>query len=230
MARHGSIGAAFEIWQAGGRILSIDNPVRLHILRQLEHGPRTLNELVATTKKAKSTLSALHMPPLLETGLVQQSLDPHDARVKWYKLAGARLGSSAVAVDQLRDAVLGYVRAQGLVPVKPVVELLDLRALVAATKKAYSDGVAQRLGLLVARTISTKEPGERARQIASSMERDGFGRMVATGPAVRPDAQHAAAMRAFLQHVADAAMAGPAAVPGVAAPGTPATPATAGKH
>jgi DNA-binding transcriptional ArsR family regulator len=161
----------FEIWQAGGRLLSLDSPVRLRILHQLEKGPRTLNELVAVTRKSKPTLSSLHMPPLLKAGLVAEAPDPRDSRVKWYRLIGTRVGASTADPTKLHDAVVQYAQGQGLLPLEPLLEALDLKQLVASPDRAYVDGVARRLGRMISKALEGKDHATKIGEINRILER-----------------------------------------------------------
>lgn len=197
---------AFEIWQVGAGVVPVDSPVRLRILRQLEHGPRTLSELVAATRKAKSTLSALHMPPLLKAGLVTQAPDPGDARVKWYRLQGSRLGSSSVDAGSLREAVLAYAQEQGLVPLRAVVAALAAPELFTRSSRPACDALATRLGALFGDRVRAPEGPERRAQVAAILEAAGFGRVAWTEAGAR--AQPASPWPAsFVCAVADAAAA-----------------------
>ena len=174
MGRPKASPTLFEIWQAGGKIASIENPVRLKILRHLEQAPRTLNELVVATRKSKPTLSTLHLPPLLQTGLVQEQPDPHDGRVKWYRLVGTRLGSSAVDASALRDAVLGFVESRGFMPLHPLLEILRPEELVNAAPD-YADGVAGRLGTLLGRMLLQRDRAKAVHELSQVLERTGLG-------------------------------------------------------
>ena len=174
MGRPKAAPTLFEIWQSAGKIVSIENPVRLKVLRHLEQAPRTLNELVVATRKSKPTLSSLHLPPLLQTGLVQELPDPHDGRVKWYKLIGTRLGSSAVDASDLRDAVLGYVEGRGFMPLQPLLEILKPEDLVKASPE-YADAVADRFGHLLGRMLLQKEKAKATQELSQILERTGLG-------------------------------------------------------
>lgn len=136
----------FEIWEAGSRIHSVDNPVRLKVLRALEARPRKLPELVRITGKAKSTLSELHVGPLVEAGLVAEHADPKDSRSKLYELRGHRLGSSDVDVPRLRASVLAYASRAGVSGPAALLRVVDPVALVAVDEPDYVDAVAERLG------------------------------------------------------------------------------------
>lgn len=204
MGRPKATPAAFEIWQSGRRIASIDNPVRLRILRLLEHGPKTLNELVVATRKAKPTLSSLHIPPLVQHGLVAEAPDPHDGRVKWYRLVGHRLGSSAVEPAELRDAVLGYVESRGFLPLGPLLEVLQPARLVRESP-TLADEIAERFGTLLGRMLLTKDRARATAELAQILERAGLGRVQWTGTAldVSPSDPE---LRGFLTRASEAAL------------------------
>ena len=168
-------GGGFEIWQAQDRIHSLDNPVRLEILRYLAEGPKTLNELVARTGKAKSTLSALHVPPLLEGRLIEDVPDPRDARIKTYRLVGVRLAQSDLAPPRLRDAVLDYVRQKGVVPLDHLLKILDLPALVASgANPEYLQNVADRAGEMLAPLVTSENADAGARELRAFLHRHGL--------------------------------------------------------
>jgi DNA-binding transcriptional ArsR family regulator len=197
--RRGAASPVFEIWQVDGRVASIDNPVRLQILAHLERRSATLGDLVRATKKAKSTLSSLHIRPLLQAGLIGESVDPNDARVKWYSLRASRLGSSAVAPATLRQAVIGFVQGAGLLPLGPLLAILDLQQ-VAKLPKTYTDGLADRVGDFLRRMLASRDAIPELNALLEA-ERlgtvDGKGRVKAHDDALRP----------FLQQVVDRVLA-----------------------
>jgi DNA-binding transcriptional ArsR family regulator len=198
--------AAFEIWKAGDRIHSVDNPVRIEILGQLEKKPLTLKHLVKITGKAKSTLSAVHLQALLEAGLVKEAIDPKDARVKWYALAGSRLGASSVEKARLRDAVLQFVNSSGLIPLGPLLEVIDVARLVEAPGNAsYAAGVADRLGRLLGRMVMATDPKDAARELSHLFEAAGLGKLEWSGSDVKTPAR-ATALQRFAKATADAAL------------------------
>ncbi|HEX9815449.1 MAG TPA: winged helix-turn-helix domain-containing protein [Candidatus Thermoplasmatota archaeon] len=204
MGRPKAAPTLFEIWQAGGKIASIESPVRLKILRHLEQAPRTLNELVVATRKSKPTLSSLHIPPLLQTGLIQERPDPHDGRVKWYKLVGTRLGSSAVDAADLRDAVLGYVESRGFMPLHPLLEILRPEELVKVAPE-YADRVATRLGELLGRMLLQKDKNRAANELAKVLESAGLGTVKWVGTSLDVTTPNAALHR-FVTRAAEAAL------------------------
>lgn len=194
----------FEIWQAGGKIASIENPVRLKILRQLEQAPRTLNQLVVATRKSKPTLSSLHIPPLIQTGLVEEQPDPHDGRVKWYRLVGTRLGSSAVDAAALRDAVLGFVESRGFMPLHPLLEILRPEDLVKAAPE-YADDVATRFGALLGRMLLQTDKARAAQELARILERTGLGSAKGNGASFQVTAANPV-MQRFVARAAEVAL------------------------
>lgn len=174
--RPGDPTPRFEIWQAGNRIHSIDNPVRLRILRWLEHQPSRLTDLVKHVGKAKSTLSALHIPPLLEARLIEEVSNPQDARVKIYRLVGHRLGSSAVEAKELRDAVLSYVEGTGAIPLGALLRIVDPEALVASGARAdYVEEIARRIGQSLARMLTHDEFETAVRELSDLLEAASLG-------------------------------------------------------
>jgi hypothetical protein len=163
-----------------------------------------LTELVRGTRKAKPTLSTVHVPPLLESGLVRESVDEKDARVKWYQLSGYRLGSSAVDRAKLRDAVLGYVQSTGVMPLAPLLTVLDIPSLAESGDAAYVDGVADRLGRLLGRLIFG--PGAVA-ELGQLLDRHGLGRIESGPPRLRVT-PGPGIPEAFLRRVVEAALKG----------------------
>lgn len=148
----------FEIWQRGDRIHSIDNPVRLEILRHLGEGPKNLAQLVLATGRAKSTLSAIHLPPLVEGGLVEEVPVPEDNRTKRYRLVGERLGRSDVEVPRLKNAVLEFAKRQG-VDGGHALDLVDPLSLASSgASRAYLEAVADRLGAAIGDTLPAGVP------------------------------------------------------------------------
>jgi uncharacterized protein len=197
---------AFEIWKVGDRIHSVENPVRIEILAEIEKKPLTLNHLVKITGKAKSTLSAVHLQALLQAGLVKETVDPTDARVKWYALVGSRLGASSVEKAHLRDAVLEFVNSSGLIPLGPLLEVLDIRRLVDAKSTAtYTSGVAQRLGRLLGRMVMATDAKDAARELSNLFEAAGLGKLEWSGTDPKTPAR-ATPLQRFASATAEAAM------------------------
>jgi len=204
--------AAFEIWQVGERVASIDNPVRIAILRAVEEKPRTLGDLVKLTGKAKSTLSTLHVKPLLQLGLIAEAADPADARIKWYRLEARRLGASAVGQDQLRTAVLEYARKAGLMPLRTLLEVIDVAAL-AKGPPAYAAAVGARIGTHLSRVLAASGGATRAQELDAILQRENLGRVHWKNDRAHPQSA-TKAQEPFLKALVAAAMTPPAAPAG----------------
>ncbi len=213
MLGHKSTRPRFEIWQTGARIHAVDNPVRLRILELLEQKDRSLTDLVLHTRKAKSTLSAVHMPPLVDAGVVLEQTDAKDSRVKRYHLVGHRLGSSDVSVPELRDAVLAYAQSSGTVPLPALLAILAPADLVTSgAKKAYVDAVANRIGDAVRRLITSSDAAEARREVNKLLH----GAGLATAPtAARPAELIApqAELQGFVETILKRAIAPPSPTP-----------------
>lgn len=105
---------SFDIYQTERGYVAITNDVRRQILEALAQEDRQLPELMEITGKAKPTLSSVHMKQLLADGLVTEAVHPEDSRKKVYTLAGRKIGSSSIPVEQLRSAVSDYVQISPL--------------------------------------------------------------------------------------------------------------------
>lgn len=194
-------GPRFEIWEVGQRIHSVDNPVRLRILHVLGERPRRLPEIVRLTGKAKSTLSELHVRPLVELGLISEQADPEDARSKIYRLEGQRLGSSDVDVARLRASVLAYARRAGGSATGELLRILDLPSLVqSGARPAYLDAFARRLGQALGEPLQGKKREEALAWLAQELRTAGLGTLRVDGGTLhveglpKPLAQLVAAM------------------------------------
>lgn len=206
----GRVGAPrFEIWQVGAAIHAIHNPVRLKILAALAERPRTLTDLVRATHKAKSTLSALHMPPLLSAGLVRQATHPRDARVKVYRVAARRLGSSDVERRKLREAVLAYAQGQRGFPVARLFDVVDPARLVASgADPAYVRSVAQALGRALAPSVARSTRESTLEALSTHLASAGLGRVRARpGGSFEVEAPRLDVAE-FVQHLVEAAASG----------------------
>lgn len=129
--------------------------MKREILRRLEAGHCSLAELVAATGRAKSTLSAIHLPPLVEGGLVEEVPVPTDQRTKRYRLRGERLGRSEVDAPRLKSAVLDFARRQG-VSAAPSLDIVDpVGLLESGASRRYILAVAARLGDALAQELPT---------------------------------------------------------------------------
>jgi regulatory ArsR family protein len=196
----------FEIWEVSERIYSVDNVVRLRLLHLLEEGPRRLPELVRLTGKAKSTLSELHVRPLVSSGLVLEEMDPRDARTKVYRLAGQRLGSSDVDVARLRASVLAYAARAAPTPAAALLKIVDVAALVeAGADDAYLRALASRLGRALGEAGRGKTDEEAVAGLDRELRAAGLGSLRRAQGRLHVEAK-APALRQFLEHFAAAAL------------------------
>ncbi len=100
----------FVIYGSTDGYTAVTNPIRRKILEALaDRGDLELPDLVEVTDRSKSTLSSIHVPNLIERGLVEERPHPTDGRKKRFTLVGRRIGSSELPVEELRGAVREYV-------------------------------------------------------------------------------------------------------------------------
>jgi len=74
-------------------LIAIGSPVKLQILNLLREEPRSFDEIVKSTAKAKSTIS-VHLNNLRSHELVEEHYDPKDRRRKIYSLTSHYMGCS----------------------------------------------------------------------------------------------------------------------------------------
>jgi predicted hydrocarbon binding protein len=74
-------------------LVTIGSPVKLQILNLLREEPRSFDEIVKFTTKAKSTVS-VHLNNLRSCELVEENFDPRDRRRKIYSLTSRYMGCS----------------------------------------------------------------------------------------------------------------------------------------
>lgn len=74
-------------------LVAIGSPVKLQILDLLREEPRSFDEIVKSTAKAKSTIS-VHLNNLRSSELVEENSDPQDRRRKTYSLTSRYMGCS----------------------------------------------------------------------------------------------------------------------------------------
>jgi predicted hydrocarbon binding protein len=82
-----------ELFSSDKGIQAVDSPVKLKILAMLNAREMAFEEIVARTRKAKSTIS-VHLQDLAEAGLIRSRLDPQDARKKIFLLDSTFLGGA----------------------------------------------------------------------------------------------------------------------------------------
>ncbi|GEM_PF-3290791 len=165
----------FDIYQTESGYTAVTNDVRRQILNALAKRDRQLPELVKITKKAKPTLSSVHMKELLHQNLVEEIAHPTDKRKKIYRLRARRIGSSNLPVDQLRSAVKQYVSASPLSARVPLAAALDAIACADAPPDALR-AQARRLGALSQQGLSAASAREAVTGVAAILEREGLAR------------------------------------------------------
>ncbi len=74
-------------------LIAIGSPVKLQILNLLREEPRSFDEIVKFTSKAKSTIS-VHLNNLRSCELVEENFDSRDRRRKIYSLTSRYMGCS----------------------------------------------------------------------------------------------------------------------------------------
>lgn len=74
-------------------LIAIGSPVKLQILNLLREEPKSFDEIVKYTAKAKSTIS-VHLNNLRSCELVEENSDPEDRRKKIYSLTSHYMGCS----------------------------------------------------------------------------------------------------------------------------------------
>jgi hypothetical protein len=222
---------AFDIYQTEGGYAAVTNPIQRQILEALRIRERQLPELVELTGRSKPTLSSLHMKELLARGLIQEAAHPTDSRRKVYRLKGAKIGSSDLPVEQLRDAVQHYVTLSPLANRIPVAAAFE--AIAAAPPSVAPDAIhaqSARLGALAAPLFKAATARDLWMRLAAFLE----GEKLATplridlqkgaielrlGPAAtQPAARLAAVFAGFAQGVATGKALGMTAIRGTATP------------
>ncbi|HLE98019.1 MAG TPA: winged helix-turn-helix domain-containing protein [Candidatus Thermoplasmatota archaeon] len=168
-------GREFDIFQTTGGYVAVTSPVRRRILDLLKDGDGELADLVKATGKAKPTLSNIHMPELLQLGLVEELPHATDARRKLYRLRGRRIGSSDVPLDQLRGAVKHYV---SLSPLAYSVPFPDVLAALAAGEvpEAGLRRQARELGTRAAALFTTSSVADALAAVAGFWDREGLAK------------------------------------------------------
>jgi uncharacterized protein len=74
-------------------LVAVDSPIKLRILDLLREEPKSFDEIVKFTAKAKSTIS-VHLNNLRAFELVEENFDPGDRRRKIYSLTSRYMGCS----------------------------------------------------------------------------------------------------------------------------------------
>lgn len=93
-------------------LITVDSPVKLQILNLLRKEPKSFDEIVKYTAKAKSTIS-VHLNNLRSCELVEENSDPQDRRKKIYSLNSQYMGCSQEPVAGHYSSLLKTVAANG---------------------------------------------------------------------------------------------------------------------
>jgi predicted hydrocarbon binding protein len=99
-----------EMFSTPGGIRTVDSQARMDILSMLLKREMSFDELVASSGKAKSTVS-VHLKGLVEEGVIGSREDPDDARKKIFYITSSYLGrlSKRKRVDRdMEDYISSY--------------------------------------------------------------------------------------------------------------------------
>lgn len=86
-------GRTTVILSTDNGMVALDSPVKLKILKLLENGTKSFDELVEKSDKAKSTVS-VHLHDLEQLDLIQEKTFPTDKRKKYFVLNSLYLAYS----------------------------------------------------------------------------------------------------------------------------------------
>lgn len=92
------------------RLIAVGSPVKLQILNLLREEPKSFDEIVKFTTKAKSTVS-VHLNNLRAYELVEENYDPEDRRRKIYSLTSRYMGCSKEPFAEHYNSLLETVSA-----------------------------------------------------------------------------------------------------------------------
>lgn len=93
-------------------LIAVDSPVKLQILNLLREEPRSFDEIVKYTAKAKSTIS-VHLNNLRACELVEENYDLEDRRRKIYSLTSSYMGCSKEPLIKHYKCLLQKVAENG---------------------------------------------------------------------------------------------------------------------
>jgi predicted hydrocarbon binding protein/predicted transcriptional regulator len=88
-------GRTTVILSTDNGMVALDSPVKLKILKLLENGTKSFDELVEKSDKAKSTVS-VHLHDLEQLDLIQEKTFPNDKRKKYFVLNSLYLAYSEI--------------------------------------------------------------------------------------------------------------------------------------
>lgn len=177
-AVHGAVvspAPQFDVYQTQAGYVAVTNEVRRKILDALKDGDLDLPALVKITRKAKPTLSNLHVKELLEQNLVEELAHPTDARRKLYRLRARRIGSSDVPLEQLRGAVKHYVSLSPLayaVPFPAVLAALTVEGVPDASLRRQ----AREIGARASTLFTASDVNDALTAVAGFWDREGIAK------------------------------------------------------
>lgn len=173
----------FEIWSGSHGVLVIDNPVRRQILRALSEAPRSLTEMVQVTGKAKSTLSAIHMPELVDAGLVVEKRHPDDSRILVYELVGRQVATGSHGEDHVESALAREREIQRSSDFRSSWALIEPATAGARDNAAdLLDHLAHQVARRWAATLRETRFPAFIHELAEHLGRAGIGRITAVSP------------------------------------------------
>jgi predicted hydrocarbon binding protein len=101
-----------EFFYTDKGLVAVGSPVKLQILDLLREEPRSFDEIVKSTSKAKSTIS-VHLNDLRACELVEENYDSGDHRRKIYYLTSRYMGAFQEPLTQHYKCMLKKVAANG---------------------------------------------------------------------------------------------------------------------
>jgi predicted hydrocarbon binding protein/DNA-binding HxlR family transcriptional regulator len=101
-----------EFFYTEKKLITVGSPVKLQILNLLMKEPKSFDEIVKFTAKAKSTVS-VHLNNLRAYELVEENYDPEDRRRKIYSLTSRYMGCSQEPSTEHYNSLLETVAANG---------------------------------------------------------------------------------------------------------------------
>jgi predicted hydrocarbon binding protein len=101
-----------EFFYTDKGLIAVNSPVKLQILDLLREEPKSFDEIVKSTAKAKSTIS-VHLNNLRARELVDESYDPEDHRRKIYSLTSHYMGCSQKPFINHYNSLLNNVAENG---------------------------------------------------------------------------------------------------------------------
>lgn len=104
-----------KLFATSNGVRTIDSPVKAKILSMLKEGELNFDQIVASSGKAKSTVS-VHLKKLVNEGIIDSKPDPKDARKKIFFINSEYLGELSREKklgDDIEDYVSSYVMNEG---------------------------------------------------------------------------------------------------------------------